>query len=72
MGTTVDWPMYMLLKLVKGSRGEKASSAFARIQKIRRASVEPTGMKALLEGKEMFVRVRDCKFDQDFMDWKRW
>jgi len=30
------------------------------------------GMKVVLEGKEILVRVRDWRFDQDFMDWKRW
>ena len=72
MGTRVAWPMYTLLKFVKASRGKRGSSVFARRQKTRRASDKPTGTKALLEGKEMLVRVRDWRFDQDFMDWKRW
>ena len=64
--------MYTLLKLVKVSKGKRVSFAFARMQKTRWASDEPTGTKVLPEGKEMLVRVRDWRFDQDFMDWKRW
>lgn len=60
--------MYTFLKLAKVSRGMKASSEFARVQNTMWASDEPTGMKELLEGKEMLVRVRDWRFDQDFMD----
>lgn len=64
--------MYTFLKLANDRRGEKTSSVFTRMQKTICASDEPTGTKALLGGKEMLVRVRDWRFDQDFIDEKRW
>jgi len=64
--------MYTLLKLVNVSRGRRGpSSALARIQTTRWASDELMGTKVLREGKEMLVRVRDWRFDQALMDWKR-
>jgi hypothetical protein len=64
--------MYTLLKLVNVSRGKKGpSSAFAGTQARKRASDELTGTRVVREGKEMLVRVRDWRFDQALMDWKR-
>jgi len=52
--------MYMLLKLDNISRGMRGpSSEFAKAQTTRSGPDELTGMKALREGKEMLVRVRD-------------
>ena len=63
--------MYTLLKLVKVSRGKKVpSSTFTEI-KTRWGPDERTGTKVPWDGKEMFVRERDSRFDQVAIDWRR-